>query len=279
MMARYQEETEQRGWFSRLHLSWPMLFLIGWLLYELTTKPTLGAVAVCLKFGWEDFRAALWLRRRDPWGLRGRACFWLYQASGLWKVAIVAFLMSLAFVVISPIGQGAAQAPRLAAIMDVLAWTGMATLIGLVFSLFALAYALILAWRGGLKLWASSDVHVARRHGVWPPLNGVPKRGNGAAAMVVGSMFLLGLVLILLGILIGGFFLFSVLQLNWGGAEEVLIPILGIGNMVGGAALMLYCLERIQPLIAQEPNECWGEHLLQPPETQSITYPSTDSLK
>src|SRR5205823_1721793 len=51
---------------------------VGWALYELTTQPALGAVAVCLKFGWEDFRTARWLRRRDPNRRRGRACFWLY---------------------------------------------------------------------------------------------------------------------------------------------------------------------------------------------------------
>src|SRR5579864_658654 len=104
MEPGYEEEMERRGWFSRLHLSWPMLFVIGWLVYELTTKPTLGAVAVCLKYGWEDFRAAIWLRRVDPRRLRGRACFWLYLAWGLTKTAAVACLMSIAFAAVSPKG-------------------------------------------------------------------------------------------------------------------------------------------------------------------------------
>src|SRR5579883_2341719 len=142
MEPLHNEEMQRRSWFSRLHLSWPMLFVAGWLLYELTTKPTLGAVAVCLKFGWEDFRTAIWLRRNDPRRLRGRACFWLYLASGLAKTAGVAGLMSIAFVAISPKGP-AAQGPRWAAIMEMAAWTGLATLTGLACAIVALGYATV----------------------------------------------------------------------------------------------------------------------------------------
>jgi len=65
------------------------LLALCWVVYELTRQPALGAVAVCLKFGWEDFSAARWLWRRDPDRARGRCCSWLYFAWGLWKTAIV----------------------------------------------------------------------------------------------------------------------------------------------------------------------------------------------
>jgi hypothetical protein len=82
----------------RRPFTWVTLVAIGWVLYELTARPALGSVAVCIKFGWEDFRTALWLRRRDPYLLRGRACFWLHLASGLFRIASVAGLMSIAFI-------------------------------------------------------------------------------------------------------------------------------------------------------------------------------------
>ena len=67
---------------------WALLLIVAWLVFELTAQPALAVAAVCVKFGWEDFRTARWLRRSDPDRLRGRACFWLYVASGLWKTAI-----------------------------------------------------------------------------------------------------------------------------------------------------------------------------------------------
>jgi hypothetical protein len=167
--SKYAEDTEPRGWFERLHLIWPMLFLVGWVLYELTTQPTVGAAAVCLKFGWEDFRAAIWLRRRDPLRLRGRACFWLYLSSGLAKTAGVSGLMSIAFVVISSNLGNVQVWQRWAAVIEMAAWTGLAMLTGLVCSIFALGYASILARSGGFRLWLSSDVHRARRRNHWPP--------------------------------------------------------------------------------------------------------------
>jgi hypothetical protein len=283
MEPRHAEKTESRDWFERLHLIWPMLFLIGWVLYELTTQPMVGAVAVCLKFGWEDFRAAIWLRQRDPWRLRGRACFWLYLALGLWKIAVVAFLMSISFVIISPKGPGAAQGQRLAAIMEVTVWTGYATFFGLVSALLALGYSLLLGWWGGLKLWVSNDVHAARRRNVWPPLMGVSKRRSELWTMVIAGMLLLGLMLILSGLFMGGFVLLFLLQ-PWM-AEEVLIPICGIFiliwwmlNVVGGSVSIRYCLEHIHLLLARWPSECWGEAPGQSAETESMAYPSSNPI-
>src|SRR4051794_36905981 len=75
----------------------PLLLVVGWVLYELTAQPALGVAAICLKFGWEDFPPAFWLRRNDPQRTRADACFWLYIASGVWKAAITASVMIFAF--------------------------------------------------------------------------------------------------------------------------------------------------------------------------------------
>src|SRR5262245_64316596 len=76
--------------------TWTGLLAVGWVLYELTAQPALGVSAICIKFGWEDFRTALWLQRRDPHRLRGRACLWLYIANGLLKMTGVALAMTIA---------------------------------------------------------------------------------------------------------------------------------------------------------------------------------------
>src|SRR5205807_7892047 len=102
-MKTQNHEDDERRPARRWHgaFTWTGLLVVGWMLYELTAQPALGAVAVCLKFGWEDFRTARWLRRRDPERRRGRACFWLYAGNGLLKTAGVAFVMTFAMVTVA----------------------------------------------------------------------------------------------------------------------------------------------------------------------------------
>jgi hypothetical protein len=248
MESRYDEETEHRGWFSRLHLSWPVLFLAGWLLYELTMQPTLGAVAVCLKFGWEDFRTAIWLRRVDPRRLRGRACFWLYLAWGLAKTAGIACLMSVAFVAVSPKGP-AAQGPRWAAVMEMAAWTGLATLTGLSCAVLTFIYAAVLARLGGFKLWLSRDIHAARCRNDWPPYGSSILEDNRliyllmlALFVVVGPPFFFLIVWVGI-VLVGGFLAPFVLLF--------LIMAIPIG--------MLDFKDRVSRwLVASHPCDCWN---------------------
>src|SRR5688500_12502652 len=84
---------------------WLWLLLLGFVIYELTAYPALGIGTVCLKFGWEDFRTALWLRRTDPLPARGRACFWLYLSFGLLKTAITGGILMLVCATLAPLIQ------------------------------------------------------------------------------------------------------------------------------------------------------------------------------
>src|SRR5262245_14391990 len=95
-MAHGFEETAapRRGWDS--HFAWYALLAVAWLIYELTAQPGLCAPVACAKFGWNDFLTARWLRRNDPHPGRGLACFWFYVASGLWKIALMAFFLMFA---------------------------------------------------------------------------------------------------------------------------------------------------------------------------------------
>ena len=57
------DEARPRPW--RLRLSWPVVLLLAWLVYEFTALPGLAAAVTCWKFGWADFLAARWLRRAE----------------------------------------------------------------------------------------------------------------------------------------------------------------------------------------------------------------------
>src|ERR1700733_2601344 len=97
-----QEEAVAPRSRWRLPFTWLGLLAVAWVIVELTHQPALGAVAVCLKFGWEDFRTARWLYHTDTQLWRRRSTFWLYLAWGLWKTAVVAFLMSIGFALVAP---------------------------------------------------------------------------------------------------------------------------------------------------------------------------------
>src|SRR5947209_1697135 len=84
----------------------------GILVFELTKSPGLGAAIACTKFGWEDFLTARWLRRTDPDRRRGRTCFWLYVASGLWKCALTGIAVMFAVTFLAAAMQAPQPRPR-----------------------------------------------------------------------------------------------------------------------------------------------------------------------
>src|SRR5262245_2789700 len=77
-----------------------LLIILGWVLFELTAQVPLALAVVCLKFGWEDFRTAVWLRKEDPCRARGWAEFWLFVSSGLWKTALVGYALLFCYCVV-----------------------------------------------------------------------------------------------------------------------------------------------------------------------------------
>src|SRR2546421_118232 len=149
-MENENHEDNEWGPARRWHgaFTWTGLLVVGWVLYELTAQPALGAVAVCLKFGWEDFRTARWLRRRDPDRGRGRACFWLYVGNGLWKTALVALVILFAMVVaVRVAARRRGQAPKQDWMDDVGVGTVLTMTAALTLSAVATVWALWLARR------------------------------------------------------------------------------------------------------------------------------------
>lgn len=242
-------EPSRRRWSSVLTLS--ALLVVGWLLVELTAQPALGVAAVCTKFGWEDFRTGWWLRRRDVDRRRGAACFWLYVASGLWKIAITASLMIFAYIGLKVLGLIGGRPAALHLV------TAMLT----AFSTIALASltafrAMAIAWQGQLRIWLHPAVHRARRRDHWPPDQ--VGRGNLGGTLVGTAWFAL-----LVPVLFVATF-FSVRQaigplqqrgpaLVFMALFPVLCALLGLG---------LYCLVRRvlnRRVFARTPEQCWGK--------------------
>ncbi len=154
-----ENETPARRWTD--HISWGATLPVGWLIYELTARPSFAIVVACAKFGWNDFLTAHWLLRTDPDRGRGRTCFWFYVASGLWKITVAAFvttgLILTAWVAMS------GKAPR--GLID----ASLTAAIGISLLAVVPLIGVINARVYKVKVWVDSSIHPYRRHNVWPP--------------------------------------------------------------------------------------------------------------
>jgi hypothetical protein len=252
------DNAERRRW--RLAVSWPLLLLLGWLLYELTTQPALAVVTICLKFGWSDFKTALWLRRVDPIRTRGWACFWMHVASGFWKTAIAALvpLFTMPFI-IDALGQKAApaQGPPVHFMVATLTAIG-----GFLLSALMTGVAVAIAWRHDVRLWLNRAIHHDCRENNWPPLHALAGQPNNVGRLLMAMVFV---------------FLFTALTpILIGAAAALAGPMAAAaGNQGNGAAffsvaftaglLALACAIAkgrellARKLAARSPVECWPE--------------------
>jgi hypothetical protein len=180
-----EAEVGKRRW--RFPFGWVGLLAIACVIYELTQSLALGSVLVCLKFGWEDFRAARWLAGTDPLPARRSSTFWLYLAWGLWKTALVAFCMSVAFALVTPLNAAAGLAEAMRAFVG----TFLVALLAGASSVLFTGVAVVLAWRGGVRLWLDSAVYRARQRGDWPPTSLCRWRANRLGQLLTSAQILL----------------------------------------------------------------------------------------
>jgi hypothetical protein len=235
-------------------LTLPFILALGWLIYEVTAQPALAAMAMCLKFGWEDFRTARWLQLSDPDRARGRACYWLYLSSGLWKVAIsglaMIFLIS-ALVTLMRVNRNQAQqvAPMLAA-------AGITLVLGFGFSALASYVAFWTAWRHRVRLWLNGAVYRARVRNDWPPHYGQVNRAGVLAVttIIVTCLFIIPVAVGLACYAAGDHLADASKRTLFGLASVaswfVLLP-----------ALLVKYLGVQRSLFARHPDECWGDEL------------------
>jgi hypothetical protein len=250
-----EESSTQRG---NVLLTWPALVAIGWLLYELTAQPNLGAAVICAKFGWDDFRTGLWLRRVDPSRRRGRACFWLYLASGLWKMAITATIAIFAFAFLSAGQRQPGRAAPPPPVQAMPAWfpgVMMTAVVGFGLSTVTTWIAVGLAYRHQIKFWLSSQVHRYRRKNEWPPYNPYKYLANHA-----GLVLLSALILMLLPVLAIVCLLLAAVLQKFGGVVVGLVVVLVLTCI--GPVMVLVLRDVIdQRFVARSPWECWGREV------------------
>lgn len=182
------DKAPRRRWSGAL--TWGGLVTAGVVLYELTHQPALGTAAMCLKFGWEDFGTARWLRRHDPWRARGWACWWMFVAWGLWKSAAVAVGVNMTVIpgmaVLERLNGGRLPPDRLWAAVSGAEFTSIA---GFALSAFATLVAITVALRNRAKLWLHASVGAARWKGLWPPYGRVRPSYNRLKILLPTAFF------------------------------------------------------------------------------------------
>ncbi|HWG41596.1 MAG TPA: hypothetical protein VN688_02340 [Gemmataceae bacterium] len=252
MEWKHEDETERGGWLGRLHLSWPALFLLGWLLYEFTAQPGPAALVACAKFGWGDVRTAFWLRRVDPDRRRGRTCFWSYLAFGLWKVAMMATVTMIVIGFLSVIVDCVQRQPlpNKNGVSAVFGGVLTAATMGFGLALPAHYIALWLATRNGVRLWLGYAPNRARKERFWPPRHG---QINAAPFVffTLGFVTLWVFILLLIGL---------VLTVGANVAWEAIL-LCGVLMSVCILAMGILALSRrehgVPWLFARSPHECW----------------------
>jgi hypothetical protein len=245
MAVKEDDFDDASGWKPRL--TWTVLLVFGWLLYEATAQPGLAAAITCAKFGWADFQAARWLRRVDPDRGRGRACFWFYLAFGLWKIAVLATVMMIALLFIGsiihagkrPFGRGAGLSPVLGGIL-------LSAAIGFGFSFLATYVALWSAVRHRVKIWLGSAPYRARTQRFWPPCHGQ----TNAAPFVTVTTLILTLWAFLLSLLL--------LAARAGRGNVAFLILLPGCIIVALAGFLLIFRLLDHRVFAKNPNECWA---------------------
>lgn len=217
------DEPPADGWTNRI--SWGAMLALGWLIYEVTARPTFGIAVACGKFGWDDFLTAQWLWRTDPVPGRGRTCFWFFVANGVWKITIAAFLATGGLLILMVALNH--NLPRELIGLGVTAAIGVSLLA--VLPLIGVAHAR----SHGVRVWIDGAVHQSRKAGLWPP-------------EATGFNCTMGL---LFPALLAPIVLSAVMTFPFG--------IVAMLTTVFGEGLFIWSLFR--GVCADSPEECWGE--------------------
>ncbi|QDS97924.1 hypothetical protein HG15A2_11920 [Adhaeretor mobilis] len=247
-------EPTEPTWPQQLVL--PMLLALGWLLFELTANATLALFIACLRFGWQDFRTAIWLRRTDPHPRRAKAGFWFYLSSGIWKTAIVPVLAVFVIGILWAMFASAHEDPNEVLVRQM----AFALAVGMGASgilVIVVGVAVAFSLSGSLRMWIHHDLHRSRRENLWPPEWPHPlwRHDNRGRAILATALIVLTVTLPLL--------LFPLAVMLAPGAEIAVV--LGIVFGVPITSTFLYAALR-DKVFASSPEECWPESVVLSPE-------------
>lgn len=205
--------------------AWGVLFGLGYLVYEVTHRPTWGLAVVCAKFGWNDLLTSWWLIGRDPRRVRGVICGLFYLAAAASKVAMAAFLGAAAILWFAALA--GERPPRELMGLSLTAVLGLSLL-----AIFALGAA-ISARVAGLRVWLDGALRQSREADEWPPRHHGQNRTLAVSIPVV--------------------IVVSVTAPQFAGRMGFL-PVLGLILVTATTLWWLF-----QSVAALTPDECWPE--------------------
>ena len=262
------ETTDSGGIFA--HLPWWLILTVAVIVTELTAHPSVGVTVLCLKFGWSDFRTALWLRRRDPNRRRGAVCSWFYFSSGVWRVCVWSFalmfitvMFGAAIGVLPQAGRGVPQngnaPPPVEMITCMIVWlvsSGVANILTVI--------AGIKAWRHRTKVWISGSIAESRQRNEWPP------RPVYRGRPTINLMSVLRLptgILMFIALFLIAFVPFVVFVVRPNGPPPARIGSTAIilwliVSFVGALTIVVLSSGTYLRLVAFSPYECWPDHEL-----------------
>lgn len=171
------------------HWDWFFVLSVAWLLFDLFMQPVLSICIASFKFGWNDFANGFWLWRKDSNRRRGRTCLVFYTATGLWRITVTTFAITLLgllvygiWLAMNPQARAANAKPG----EDILTGISM-MIVMLCFVLSSLStwLAILMGLKNRHRVWIDSTVRHSRRNRVWPP---VPHGKNQVSRVVTSSL-------------------------------------------------------------------------------------------
>lgn len=247
-----QRRPEKSAWLR--HWDWFFVLSVAWLLFDLFMQPVLSICIASFKFGWNDFANGFWLWRKDSERRRGRTCLVFYLATGLWRITVTTFGVTLLGLVVYGIwigiNPGGRNWGRNQGDDDIV--TGVSMMIVMfcfVFSSLSTWLAIWMGLRNRVRVWIDSTVRYSRRNGIWPP---EPQGKNQVSRAVTSSLVFLSAILVGTAIAV----LVSAAK-RAGPIPEVMIA-LPILAMIGcGVILLAGRSWLLRKLAATSPADCW----------------------
>ena len=236
------------------HWDWFLVLSVAWLLFDLFMQPVLSIVIASFKFGWNDFANGFWLWRKDVDRRRGRACFVFYVATGLWRITVTTFAITLLglfvygfWLAMNPQERAANQNQG----NDILTGVSM-MIVSFCFVLSSLStwLAIAMGLKSRVRVWIDSSVRLSRKSAIWPP---EPHGKNQVSRSVTSSLVFLSTILIGTAIDV----LASAAK-KAGPVPEALIALPILGAIACAVILLAGRSWLLRKLSAATPADCWA---------------------
>jgi hypothetical protein len=230
--------------------AWSWLFPVAaFALFESFANPGIAVAVACLKFGYPDFRTALWLTS-DRNVCRGIVLPPCYVARGCF---VSAFLSVLAVAVIGVFEQAILKNVPFAVFEDLLIATALMNFVGIGLGVVTLVFGVHKAVSLNVRVWMDPTIHEARRERRWWSV--CRGRFNGFRGLCLLTC-LVGLLLLIGAFAAGAATWNNLVQSGMG--ERVSVTLLTWAIIGVPALYIVWLSNKAWRLAARTPDDCWG---------------------